>query len=415
MRVQLLVPENTMIKPEIFDRLMSAAPITLVVLAAIPLALGLIAFIVPLQIGARGVALPRLLQLSYWLYLVGGVTIYASFLYQAPESGSAALPPLSDTVFTPTNGTDAWIAGTALATLGFVCFAINLVATLSKLRAPGIAWRRLPLFSWAAAVIGWMLLVIGPMMLAALVMLEVDRRFDGVFFDPGEGGAPLLYEHLSTIFLTGAYLIIFIAAAGAISEILTTFSRKPVFSQRAIAGCFDRDRSDRAVGVDAEHVLGADQRRLHDRGDVLRPGSDRAGRPALLQLDRDDLGRHARAAGGDLVRAGGGLGNGVRPRRRAQLFGDPGGLGARQHDREPRRHALRPRRRWRDRRLRRAALLVSEAQRHPARRRNRQGGADRDGGGPPRLRAGDVPRRPRRASPSTSSSTSRTQAWTATT
>lgn len=238
MRLQLIVPENTLIAPEIFDRLMSAAPVTLVVLAAIPLALGLIAFIVPLQIGARGVALPRLLQLSYWLYLIGGVTIYASFLYQAPEGGTAALPPLSDTVFAPTNGTDAWIAGTALATLGFVCFAINLIATLSKLRAPGVAWRRLPLFSWAATVIGWMLLVIGPIMVAALVMLEVDRRFDGVFFDPGEGGAPLLYEHLSTIFLTGAYLIIFIAAAGAISEILATFSRKPIFSQRAVAGCF---------------------------------------------------------------------------------------------------------------------------------------------------------------------------------
>lgn len=238
MRVQLIVPENTLIKPEIFDRLMSTAPVTLVVLAAIPLALGLIACIVPLQIGARGVAFPRLLQLSYWLYLIGGVTIYASFLYLAPESGSAALPPLSDTAFTPTNGTDAWIAGTALATLGFVCFAINLIATLNKLRAPGIAWRRLPLFSWAATVIGWMLLVIGPMMIAALVMLMVDRRFDGVFFDAGEGGAPLLYEHLSTIFFTGAYLSIFLAAAGAISEILPTFARKPIFSHSAVAVSF---------------------------------------------------------------------------------------------------------------------------------------------------------------------------------
>lgn len=238
MRVQLIVPENTLIKPEIFDRLMSTAPVTLVVLAAIPLALGLIAYIVPLQIGARGVALPRLLQLSYWLYLIGGVAIYASFLYLAPEGGSAALPPLSDTVFTPTNGTDAWIAGTAMATLGFVCFAINLIATLNKLRAPGVAWRRLPLFSWAATVIGWMLLVIGPMMIAALVMLMIDRRFDGVFFDAGEGGAPLLYEHLSTIFLTGAYLTIFLAAAGAISEILPTFARKPIFSHRAVAVSF---------------------------------------------------------------------------------------------------------------------------------------------------------------------------------
>jgi cytochrome c oxidase subunit 1 len=238
LRLQLIVPENSMIQPEIFNRLLSTAPVTLVVLAAIPLALGLIAYIVPLQIGARGVALPRLHQVSYWLYLVGGVTIYGSFLYTAPESGTMALPPLSDVVFTPTNGADAWIAGTALATLGFVCFAINLVVTLNRLRAPGLAWRRMPLFSWAAAVIGWLLVVVGPVLIAALTMLEIDRHFDGVFFDPGEGGAPLLYEHLAYIYFTGAYLIVFLAAAGAISEILPTFARKPIFSHRAVAASF---------------------------------------------------------------------------------------------------------------------------------------------------------------------------------
>ena len=137
MRVQLIVPENTLLKPEIFDRLMSASVVTFVVLACVPLALGLIGYIVPLQIGARGVALPRLNQLSYYLYLAGGVTILASFLYTAPETGSAALPPLSDLAFSPSNGADAWIAGTALAALGFVCFAINLVVTVRKLRAPG--------------------------------------------------------------------------------------------------------------------------------------------------------------------------------------------------------------------------------------------------------------------------------------
>ncbi len=237
-RLQLIVPENTMIDPEIFDQLISVAPISLVVLGLIPLALGLIGFIVPLQIGSRGVALPRLNQLSYWLYLAGAVTLYASFLYRAPDTGTAGLPPLSDTVFSPTNGADAWIVGTALAISGFVCFAINLVATLTRMRAPGVAWRRLPLFSWAATVIGYLLLVLGPVMVAALVMLEIDRRFDGVFFDPGDGGAPLLYEHFSNLFFTGTYLIVLLAAAGAISEILPTFARKPIFSHRAVAGSF---------------------------------------------------------------------------------------------------------------------------------------------------------------------------------
>jgi cytochrome c oxidase subunit I+III len=238
MRIQLIVPENSIIHPEIFDRLLSTAPVTLVVLGAIPLALGLIGYIVPLQIGARGVAFPRLNQLSYWLYLMGGVVIYGSFLYTAPDSGSMALPPLSDTVFSPSNGADAWIAGTALAVAGFTCGAINLVVTVSRMRAPGVAWRRMPLFSWAATVIGWLLIVIGPVMLAALMMLEVDRHFDGLFFDPGEGGAPLLYEHMAYIFFTGAYVIVFLAAAGAISEILPTFARKPIFSHRAVVASF---------------------------------------------------------------------------------------------------------------------------------------------------------------------------------
>jgi heme/copper-type cytochrome/quinol oxidase subunit 1 len=237
-RLQLIVPENSLIEPEIFNRLLSASVVTFVVLFAIPLAVGLASYIVPLQIGARGVALPRLGQVSYWLYLVGAVTVYASFLWAAPETGTAALAPLSDIVFSPTNGADAWIAGTALATLGFVCFAINLLVTVSKLRAPGIAWRRLPLFSWAGTAISGILLVVGPVMIAALAMLMVDRRFDGVFFDPGEGGAPLLYEHLSYIFLTGSYFVVFLAAAGVISEILPTFARKPIFSHRAVAGSF---------------------------------------------------------------------------------------------------------------------------------------------------------------------------------
>jgi cytochrome c oxidase subunit 1 len=237
-RTQLTLPENSLLQPEIFNRLMSASVVTFVVLACVPLALGLIGYIVPLQIGARGVALPRLNQFSYYLYLAGGVTILGSFLYSAPETGSGALPPLSDLVFSPSNGADAWIAGTALTTLGFVCFAINLVVTVRRLRAPGLAWRRMPLFSWAATVIGYMLLVVGPLMIAALTMLEIDRRFNGIFFDSGEGGSPLLYEHLGYIYFTGLYLIVFLAAAGVISEILPTFARKPIFSRRAVATSF---------------------------------------------------------------------------------------------------------------------------------------------------------------------------------
>jgi len=238
MRVQLIVPDNTMIHPEIFARLLSVSGATFAVLFAVPMALGLIGYVVPLQIGARGVAFPRLNQLSAWLYMTGGAALYLSFLYTPPEAGIAAMPPLSDATFSPSHGVDAWIVGVGLATLGFVCFAINLVVTLANMRAPGLAWRRMPLFSWASTVIGYVLLVIGPVMLAALVMLMIDRHFNGVFYDSAEGGAPLLYEHLSYIYLTGIYLIVVLFGAGAISEILPALARKPIFSHRAVAASF---------------------------------------------------------------------------------------------------------------------------------------------------------------------------------
>ena len=229
-RVQLIVPENTAIDPDIFNRIMSVFGVTAVILFAIPLALGLIGYIAPLQIGARGVAFPRLNLLSYWLYLAGAVTVYGSFVYRPSEAGLAALPPLSDNVFSNTAGVDAWIVGAGLAILGFVCFAVNLVVTLHNMRSPGMAWRRVPLFSWAAGVSGYLLLVIGPVMLAALTMLFIDRNFGGVFFDSGEGGAPLLYEHLAWFFFTGAYMLVVIVAGGVISDVLPTFARKPLFS-----------------------------------------------------------------------------------------------------------------------------------------------------------------------------------------
>jgi heme/copper-type cytochrome/quinol oxidase subunit 1 len=238
MRIQLITPDATIIHPEIFARILSASGVTLTVLFAVPLVLGLIGYVVPLQIGARGVAFPRLGLLSAWLYIVGGAAIYLSFLWTAPDGGVLGLPPLTDTVFTPSHGVDAWIVGTGLAVLGFVCFAINLIATIRNMRAPGMARRRMPLFSWAAGVIGYVLLMIGPVMLAALTMLMIDRHFSGVFFDSAEGGAPLLFEHFSYIFFTGIYVIVLVFAGGVISEILPPLSRKPIFSHRAVAGSF---------------------------------------------------------------------------------------------------------------------------------------------------------------------------------
>ena len=235
-RVQLIVPDSTIIVPEVFNRILTATSVTAIVLFAVPFVIGLLGYIVPLQIGARSVALPRLNQLGYWLYAAGAFMIYASFLYTVPETILSPFPPLSDDVFSPSNGVDAWVGGVGLATLGFICFAINLVATLRNMRAPGLAWRRAPILAWAARAIAYILLVVGPAMLAALTMLTVDRHFDGVFFDPGEDGEPLLFSHLSWLFFTGCHTILVVGAVGVISEIVPTFARKPLFSHAAAAG-----------------------------------------------------------------------------------------------------------------------------------------------------------------------------------
>ena len=191
---------------------------------------------VPLQIGARGTALPRVGQLGAWLVIAGATVLYSGFLFTPSEAGVNPLPPLSELTFLANNGVDAWASATGLAILGFVLIAVDLTTTMRRMRAPGMAWRRLPVFAWAGAISSWLLLVIGPIMLAAITMLLIDRNFDGVFFADGSGGAPLLWQHMSWIFYTGAYMLILITALGAIAEIVPAFARKPLFNRGAVIG-----------------------------------------------------------------------------------------------------------------------------------------------------------------------------------
>ena len=235
MRLQLAIPENTLIEPVTFNRLLSVFSASAVVLFAVPLAIGLFTYIVPLQIGARSLAFPKLALFSVWIFILGGATLYASFVYTPPEAGFNSLPPLSDAPFIDNNGPNVWLTAVGLSALGFTLQSINLIVTISRMRAPGLAWRRLPPFTFAATVSSWVMVVAGPAMLAAMVMLLIDRQFDGVFFDPGESGAPTYYQHLTWLFFTGCYLLFVLPAAGAISEILPALSRKPLPSRGAVA------------------------------------------------------------------------------------------------------------------------------------------------------------------------------------
>jgi heme/copper-type cytochrome/quinol oxidase subunit 1 len=236
MRLQLAIPENTFLSPVAFNRMLSLYGATAVFYFALPLALGLFYYVAPLQIGARGTALPRLGQIGVALWVAGATVLYAGFLFTPSEAGVNPLAPLTEVAFLSSNGVDAWATSTGLATLGFVFLAIDLLTTLRNMRAPGMAWRRVPVFSWAATVSCWLLLVIGPVLLAALTMLLIDRNYDGVFFADGSGGAPLLWQHLSWIFYSGAYMLILIFAFGAIAEIVSSLSGKPLFSRGAVMG-----------------------------------------------------------------------------------------------------------------------------------------------------------------------------------
>ena len=159
------------------------------------------------------------------------MTVYGSFLYRPPETGLAAMPPLSDEVFSNTAGADAWIVDrTGAARLRLLCGQPRGHAPHDAGARYGLA--ALPPFSWAAALSGYLLLAICPVMIAAMTMLFIDRHFGGVFFDSAEGGAPLLYQHLAWFFFTGAYVLVVMIAAGVISEVLPTFARKPLFSHR---------------------------------------------------------------------------------------------------------------------------------------------------------------------------------------
>jgi heme/copper-type cytochrome/quinol oxidase subunit 1 len=236
MRLQLAIPENTFLTPVGFNRMLSMYGATAVFLFAIPLALGLFYYVAPLQVGARGTALPRLGQTGMAMYAAGAAVLYAGLLFTPSEAGVNPLAPLTEVAFLSNNGVDAWAAATGLLTLGFVLIAIDLSATLRRMRAPGMAWRRVPVFAWAAAVGSWLMLFIGPVMLAALSMLLIDRNYDGVFFADGSGGAPLLWQHLSWIFFSGAYMLILIFALGAVAEIFSAFSGRPLFNRGVVMG-----------------------------------------------------------------------------------------------------------------------------------------------------------------------------------
>src|SRR5947199_6237725 len=235
MRVQLRVPANTRISSEHYNQLLTMHGTTMVFLFVVPIMAGFGNYFVPLMIGARDMAFPRLNALSFWLLLFGGIVFYATLFFHPPEAGWWSYPPLSSIQFSPSGGQDAWIFLIHLTGISSLLGAINFYATIVNMRAPGMSWGRLPLFIWTILVYAVLLIIALPPVAAAVTMLLTDRHFGTHFFDPTAHGSPVLWQHLFWFFGHPEVYIMILPGFGIISEVIPVFSRKPVFGYKAIA------------------------------------------------------------------------------------------------------------------------------------------------------------------------------------
>jgi len=235
LRLQLGTPDNTLLDPQTYNAVMTMHGTTMVFLFVVPVWAGFANYIVPLMIGARDMAFPRLNALSLWLFLAGGIVFYAALFFTPPEAGWTSYTPLSSGEYIPGNGQDAWILLIHLTGISSLLGAINIVATVGNMRAKGMGWGRMPLFIWSVYVQAIMLILVLPAIAAAVTMMLTDRHFGTCFFDPTCGGDSMLYQHLFWFFGHPEVYIMILPGFGVISEVLPVFSRKPIFGYKAIA------------------------------------------------------------------------------------------------------------------------------------------------------------------------------------
>ncbi len=236
MRIQLAVPNNHFLSPETFNALFTMHGTTMIFFVAMPLLTGFTVYLVPLMIGARDVAFPRLNAMSFWLTLFAGLMLYFSFFAGgAPSAGWFSYTPLSEAAFSLRSGQDYWILSLIVAGIGTVAGAINIIVTVVTLRAEGMTMKRLPLFVWMNFVNAFLMLFALPVLNAALVMLLIDRQLHAHFFTPASGGSALLWQHYFWAFGHPEVYIVILPAFGMISEIIPVFSRKPIFGYEFVA------------------------------------------------------------------------------------------------------------------------------------------------------------------------------------
>ena len=229
-RAQLAQADGTILSADKYNQMFTMHATTMVFLFAMPMASAFANYMIPLQVGARDVAFPRLNALSLWLFVFGGIFINSSWILGgAADGGWFMYAPNSSVPFSPTNGVDFWVLGLLITGVASQIGAINLIVTALNMRAPGMSLMRMPIFTWMALVVQFLLLFAIPIITVALFLLMFQRNFGATFFSVEAGADPLLWQHLFWLFGHPEVYILVLPSFGIISEVLPTFSRKPLF------------------------------------------------------------------------------------------------------------------------------------------------------------------------------------------
>jgi cytochrome c oxidase subunit 1 len=236
MRLQLARPDNTLIGPDRYNQLFTTHGTTMMFLFAVPVMTAMGLYFVPLMIGARSLAFPRLNAFGYWNYVVGVVFLYVSlFVNMGPDTGWTAYVPLSGPAFSPGHRVDVWAQVVTFTEISALCGAVNIIVTVFKMRAPGMSLNRIPLFVWAQLVVAFMIVFAMPAVATgSTLMLATDRAVNMHWFNPAEGGDALLWQHMFWFFGHPEVYIIFLPGLGMITPIIETFCRRPVVGYTAI-------------------------------------------------------------------------------------------------------------------------------------------------------------------------------------
>src|ERR1041385_8100876 len=235
MRIQLSRPENHFLNPDRYNQIFTTHGTTMMFLFAVPIMTAMGIYLVPLMVGARDVAFPRLNLYGYYVYLIGGLFLYTGFfLNTGPDAGWFAYVPLSGPAYSPGKRVDIWAQMITFTEISALVGAVIVIGTAFKMRAPGMSLNRIPLFVWAQVVTAFMVIFAMPSVMLSSTNLIMDRLVGTHFYNPAEGGDALLWQHLFWFFGHPEVYIIFIPALGIVSSIIATFTRREIFGYTAM-------------------------------------------------------------------------------------------------------------------------------------------------------------------------------------